>query len=207
MSTRKASFCGVVVLHTALVKHEVLRCKSEKINRATRRYFWYPFLPFLVAKTNNLSWTAVTKTSCLCCFSDEATSGSWATDASACVYVCTHRCAGDKQACRRQPPSSRSLTLADDRSSLPLGPLGRQDGRVPLVLSPLLDPREHGGIPQHVRHDAKDDLVSADIQLLQSARLAPYVGLHTVLFVPRGRPRQQRAGSGFGACVSCRLVN
>lgn len=86
------------------------------------------------------------------------------------------------------------LTFADDRSSLPLRPLGCQDGRVALILSPLLDPREHGGIPQHVRHDAKDDLVSADVQLLQSARLAPYVGLDAVLFVrQRRQPRQNSA--------------
>lgn len=50
-----------------------------------------------------------------------------------------------------------------------------------LVLSPLLDPREHGGIPQHLRHDAKHDLVPADVELLKHARLPPLVRLDTVL--------------------------
>lgn len=75
------------------------------------------------------------------------------------------------------------LTFADDRSSLPLCPLRCQHGWVTFVLSPLLDSREHWSIPKHVRHDAKDDLVSADIELLQRGRLPPDVRFDTVLFV------------------------
>lgn len=52
---------------------------------------------------------------------------------------------------------------------------------MPLVLSPLLDPREHGRIPQHVWHDTKHNLVPANVELLQGACLPPDVGLHTVL--------------------------
>ena len=89
---------------------------------------------------------------------------------------------------RPAPPSP--LTFADDRSSLSLRPLGRQDGRVALVLSPLLDPCEHGGIPEHVRHDAEHDLVPADVELLQRARLAPNIGLHAVLLRRRKQKKQ-----------------
>lgn len=52
-----------------------------------------------------------------------------------------------------------------------------------LVLSPLLDSCEHGGVPEHVRHDAKHDLVSADVELLQGARLPSYVSFNAVLRV------------------------
>lgn len=123
--------------------------------------------------------------------------------------VIGHRCIGiyasmergaKQHADKNRPASFRSLTFADDRRSLPLRPLGRQHGRVALVLSPLLDPREHGGIPQHVRHDAKDDLVTADIQLLQSGRLAPYVRLDTVLFCPAQEAAMETARTSRLLC-------
>lgn len=77
--------------------------------------------------------------------------------------------------------ANTSLTFAHDRSPLSFRPLRREHGRVALVLSPLLDPREHGGVPKHAGHDAEHDLVPADIQLLQGGRLAPNVRLDTVL--------------------------
>lgn len=50
-----------------------------------------------------------------------------------------------------------------------------------LVLPPLFDPREHRGVPKHVRYDTENDLVSADVKLLQRARLPPQVSLDAVL--------------------------
>lgn len=50
-----------------------------------------------------------------------------------------------------------------------------------LVLPPLLNPREHGRIPQHIGHDAKHDLIPSNVELLQAARLSPDVRLDTIL--------------------------